>query len=357
MRIDLLVSDGSPIGITAKTLWGDSFRVGLGGAELGLITLCEEWAKVGHTVRLYNNPAYINPDQDFTQHPIALFNPQENRDILIVFRSPNDVVRGAKGLKVWLSCDQYTIGDFRQFKTAVDKIVCISPFHQKYFRDVYGITDTISIDLPVRVADYDKKVERVPQRLLFSSVPDRGLQLMPPIWKKIKERFPQAELIITSDYRLWGVGANNEQHRQAFAYKSGVQFLGAVPRAELIDWQLSSDLMVYPCLYEELFCIAVAEACVAGAYPITTDTGAVKTTNLGLVLPDLQNNAELIEKAFVAFISARLDLTSELDAARHVMIRRARARFSPERILKEWDKEVFGCTDETYYHGHWQTQF
>jgi len=50
MKIDILVSDGSPVGITSKTLWGDAQRIGLGGSEYALVTMCEEWTKAGHEV-------------------------------------------------------------------------------------------------------------------------------------------------------------------------------------------------------------------------------------------------------------------------------------------------------------------
>jgi len=156
MKIHLLCNDGSPLGVTSKTVWGDNNRIGVGGAELALITMCEEWTKAGYEVTLYNDPweAEASP---FQQLPIRAFNPKDgNRDILIVFRSPNpQSVMVNNCLKVWWSCDQQTVGDFKSFSSTVDKIVCISPFHQEYFRNVYGINNTMFIDLPVRLDDFE----------------------------------------------------------------------------------------------------------------------------------------------------------------------------------------------------------
>ena len=86
--IHVLTNDGSPLGVTSKTIWGDSFRVGLGGAEYALLTLCEEWSKRGDTVVLYNNP-WETGASIFEQRSIDSFHPNDPRDILIVFRSPN----------------------------------------------------------------------------------------------------------------------------------------------------------------------------------------------------------------------------------------------------------------------------
>ena len=60
MRIDVFCAEGSPIGTTWNDIYGRSKdkRVGLGGAELALHSMCEYWAKDGHRVRLYNNPRF-----------------------------------------------------------------------------------------------------------------------------------------------------------------------------------------------------------------------------------------------------------------------------------------------------------
>ena len=49
--IDLLCNDGSPLGVTMKTLYGDDPKqIGVGGAEAALLTMCEAWHDVGHYI-------------------------------------------------------------------------------------------------------------------------------------------------------------------------------------------------------------------------------------------------------------------------------------------------------------------
>ena len=130
MKIDVLCTDGSPLGVTSKTVWGDQWRIGVGGAELALLTMCEQWTKYGNEVVLYNNPMEGNASP-FEQRSVGLFDPKGDRDVLIVFRSPNPLALVSNGMKVWWSCDQYTIGDFSRFAGGMNKIVCISNFHAK----------------------------------------------------------------------------------------------------------------------------------------------------------------------------------------------------------------------------------
>lgn len=257
MKIDILCTDGSPLGVSYSTLWGDKWQVGVGGAELALLTLCEMWTKVGHEVCLYNDPRELNASP-FEQRAVSTFDPKANRDILIVFRSPNPKAIVANGLKIWFSCDQYTNGDYSKFAPTMDKIICISPHHANYFASNYGIKNTTVIDLPVRVWDYDGlEIKKVPNRLIFTSIPERGLVNLRKIWAKLVFAVPDISLVITSDYRLWGAGngAMNEKHRVSWLQQGNVQFLGAIPRKRLIEEELKADLFPYSCSYEELFCV------------------------------------------------------------------------------------------------------
>jgi glycosyltransferase involved in cell wall biosynthesis len=339
LRLDILCSDGSPLGVCETTINGDPFRVGVGGSELALLTMCALWQKAGHRVRLYNNPWQPN-GSSFEQLPISSFSPSDSRDFLIVFRSPNGRAIPAKGKKIWWSCDQYTVGDFRSFSDCVDKIVCISPFHAEYFRTTYGINNTVVIDLPVRVDEFPGDVERVPNRLIFTSVPDRGLQNLWRIYPRIKAEIPDLTLAITSDYRLWGAGELNQQHRARWLVQEGIDFLGAISRQQYLQELSCSDLMVYPCEYDELFCISVAEAQVAGVPCITSAKGALTSTNMGHLFwvgpSNPANDVHFVNRA-ISVLSNRV----ELDENRKLIQQMAIQRFSPGRILEQWDKNIF----------------
>lgn len=339
MKIDVLCNDGSPLGVSESTIYGDNFRVGVGGAELALLTMCRIWKEDGHDVVLYNDPR--NPTGScFEQRAISSFSANEKRDFLIVFRSPNPRAIPAKGKKIWWSCDQYTVGSFADFAGYVDKIVCISPFHADYFSRAYGITDAVVIDLPVRL-DEVKSGEKVKNHMVFTSVPDRGLQHLWRIYPRIRASIPDLTLTITSDYRLWGASELNQQHRGRWIVHDGVDFLGALPRKRYLEEIAKAELMVYPGIYPELFCISVAEAQAAGVVCVTTATGALSTTNMGHIFAvnceDVRNDNVLVERA-IDVLRNRV----AFEQSQQAIMELARMRFSPERIRCEWNKLVFG---------------
>lgn len=235
MRIDLYCNDGSPLGIIPP----DIYTRGVGGAELSMMTWAETMARRGHIVRVFNNPPMTGVFDGVEYYPQSAFTPSENRDVFIVYRSPNQHVKTAKAeVKIHWSTDQYTIGDFgRDIFPFVDKVVCISPYHVEYHRNRYNVEESKVgyFDLGVRIQDYEGlEVDKIPGRCIWCSVPDRGLDLMQILWPRIKEQVPDASLVITSDYTLWGSSnPGNHQYRLNFITLPDVIFLGKIGREQL----------------------------------------------------------------------------------------------------------------------------
>lgn len=338
LKIDLYCNDGSPLGITPEYIYGR----GVGGAELAMMTWAETMARRGHLIRIYNNPDVPGVYNDVEYLAQSSFAPSENRDVYIVYRSPNPHLRAVKAdLKIHWSTDQYTIGDFgRDIFPFVDKVICISPYHVEYHKARYGIEDSkIShIDLGVRLNDYLKEEKRIAGRCIYCSVPDRGLDVLLNCWPLLKEQRPDASLVITADYRLWGnPSPGNHQHRLQWLHQPDVIFLGKIPREQLIKEQLRAQVHTFPNTYEELFCISAAECQVAGALPVTSSIGAVQTTNeWGTIIEGMPGNGKW-QNAFVDAVIETMDLD---DFERGQKQRAAANRFDWEIICDEWERLI-----------------
>lgn len=339
--IEVLASDGSQLGVTEKTIYGDHQQIGVGGAELALLTLCREWSRMGYEVILYNNPREVGVSE-FAQKQIREFDLHKEHDILVAYRSPNhNVIAANAQQKIWWSCDQATIGNFKQFSSFVDEIVVISPYHKEFFEKTYGITNPIVIDLPVRIDEYiNKNIEKIHNRVIFTSVPARGLNNLWRIWPLLQKEIPGINLVITSDYRLWGTGhAGDPVFRIKWAAHNDFHFLGAIPRQQLVEEQLRAQALVYPCNYDELFCIAVAEAQVAGAYPITPTIGALRSTNMGTLL-EWNADDPRGDSAYVDTIKNLL-LSSDFENRQKSLQKKAIERFDPRKIAEFWMERIF----------------
>jgi glycosyltransferase involved in cell wall biosynthesis len=327
------------------SLWGRDGRTGIGGSELAMLTLCECWEKKGHKVRLYNNPTQQGVSE-FEQLPIKSFNPDDDRDVLIIFRVPNHAALKAKGMKIFLSFDQFTSHPFMPFMTMVDKVVGISEYHSEHFRNRYDFHDMIVIDLPLRVDDFeDINVDKIPGRLIYTSVPDRGLLNIADMWPEIKKRVPHATLRITSDYRLWGSNyPGNGKYFTRFMGMDGVTFPAntALLRDDYLNELCKADILFYPHKADnpELFSISVAEAQYAGAYPVSSDIGAMATTNMGTIIP---GNPETVfwRTQCVNKIVELLTDRDGLKIKQNDVVIKAFHRFHPDTVLSAWEEKVW----------------
>lgn len=337
MIIDILCNDGSPLLVSESSIDGIE-RCGVGGAELFLLTLCRGLHDRGHGVTLYNN---AQGGSAFPHRHIDSFAGEAQRDCVIVFRSPNERVknRPVTGKKVWLSCDQSTIGDFRDFAGHVNQVVCISQNHANYFKNNYGIFNSTVIDIPVRTWEY-KDIPKKRNACIFTSVPDRGLSELLPIWNKIVDKVPDATLTITSDWSLWSgnsaEASASSSWRMAWAGAKNVNYVGAVSRSRLVEIQAEAEFHLYPNTYDELFCISVAESQVAGAVPVTSRIGALETTNrFGHKIDGFPTSGKFIDD----FVTKTVELMME--EGRPDIRKEASKEFDLQKILDKWEAEVF----------------
>lgn len=343
LKIDLYAQDGSPLSLVPADIYGR----GVGGAELSMMTWAEGLARRGHQVRIYNNPSQPGDHDGVYYLPQSAFVPGEDRDVFIVYRSPNPHTISAKaGIKIHWSTDQYTIGDYgRDIVPHVDKIVCISPRHMDYYREKYNppAGKIMYLDLGVRLGDYQASIEKARHRFIYCSQSERGLTIVRRVWPEIKEALPDATLVITADHRMWGSHSpNNHQYRLDFLNCDGVVFLGSIPRRELIEHQQMAQIHLYPCIYDELFCISAAECQVAGALPITSETGALATTNeFGVIIRGNPASPAWQAKYVETVLEWARDqegLTAKAEAG---MVK-ARERFGWEAILDQWEAVFAG---------------
>lgn len=340
LNIDLICNDGSPIGVIPPHIHGQ----GVGGAELAMMSLMQTFAERGHAVSVYNDPVSPGEYDGVQYKKIVEYNPRGQRDVLIIFRSPNAraLPMLARLRTVFWSTDQYTVGDFTALHNQTDFTVVISPHHRNYHIHHWKMNSEKLgvIDLGVRLDEYDYSIQKVPNQLIYCSVPDRGLQVLHSAWPVIVRDVPDATLAITSDYRLWGSASpGNTRYRLDFAGMKGVTFYGKVPRSELIKLQLESEIMAYPCIYEELFCVSAAECQVAGAIPVTTGAGSLPTTNeFGYKIPGDPRSPQFTRGFTDRIVSLLTDERNVMEARREKMTIAARKRFAWNSIAEKWEK-------------------
>ncbi|MDZ7260794.1 MAG: tetratricopeptide repeat protein [candidate division KSB1 bacterium] len=326
------------------------YETGLGGSESALFYLARELARLGYKVRVFNNcdrpGTYEGVEYgdmvDF--HVYRYFN---KINILVSLRSlkPFKVPTEAKIKILWVQDNpnvEYLYGETLD-GLDIDKIFTLSRYQteewMRYFRipeEKFFITRN-GVDLtPFKENSY----QRNPNKLIYTSRPTRGLDILLEIFPKIKAKRPEAELHLFT-YVL----SQDDREMEPLLEKArqpGVFIRGSVSKAELAREMLTSWLMVYPCTFRETSCTSAIEAQAAGLPVITSALAALPETvengYTGIIL-DGDPYSKIFQDKLVE-TTLRL-LSDEVEWCRLSKNAQQRTRqyYDWKIIARQWEKE------------------
>jgi len=331
----------------------------LGGSETALYHLTRGLAACGATITvinrcgadegIYEGVHYMDFQRGGWRQRIQ----EDPPDVLIVFRQITDVLRPLPGrIRVLWAHDHLgayperggisgalIAGGWRRigrplFLPRIDLVAAVSHWLAQAFHDYLGIPwERILVTRNGLELSHFRHLheERNPFRLIYTSVPERGLDLLlQKIFPAIRSRVPQAELHVFS-YR------NLERYQRK--RWDGVVIRGGLPQHLLARELARSALFVYPTDFPETSCIAALEAQAAGTPVVTSKRYALRETVLdgqtGILIEGKVGSEEYVR----AFVEAVVGLLED-PARRERMGRQARERlmerYGWDRIAQEW---------------------
>lgn len=240
-----------------------------GGTEKAATFLCEALQRLGEQTRLVTTWDEVQgldlawPDVVITQHAelFKRFAPKVG--------------------KVWW-CHQATDRPFirqgaRLARRYADAVVTLSCFQQQNFQSELGM-ESVVIGYGIWKEELAAVTEKDPGRLIYSSVPQRGLADMPALFREIRAQEPSATLAVCSSNATWGspeFDAPFEAVFEELRQLPGVEVLGALPQRALYAQLARASVFFYPSTYVETYCLAMAEAMAHGCTPVVTSIGAL----------------------------------------------------------------------------------
>jgi glycosyltransferase involved in cell wall biosynthesis len=165
-----------------------------------------------------------------------------------------------------------------------DKIVALSEFHKNYLIETNGVReDKIVLGFNgINPDDFKEPATKNPNKVIFSSSPDRGLIQAIDIVKKARE-ISGLDLELHCFYgfeNMRKAGQNEwaDKIEKHIAENSFVKHHGLVTKPVLVKHFKESAVWLYPNDFIETFCITAIEALCAGTWPIVRDMGALRFT-------------------------------------------------------------------------------
>jgi glycosyltransferase involved in cell wall biosynthesis len=165
--------------------------------------------------------------------------------------------------------------------TRLKGIVGVSKFHKEYLTNnqtkLFKHSDQqlppiLSIDNAIDLNDYNNvpPQDKIKGRIIWSSSPDRGLDLILSNWNEWKELRPDLSLVICSP------PYSSKWFDHDISQLKDVMWLGALNPADLKIEQLRAEYWVYASDYLETYCITALEMMMARVKILTNGTGNIK---------------------------------------------------------------------------------
>ena len=289
---------------------------GIGGSETAVINLSKEWVKLGYKVTVYNWCSTLEGEYEGVNYVNYWnFNYQDKFNVLIAWRYPElfdlDIDAKFKAVDVH---DVMSPADFTPSRIEnVDAIFIKTESHADCFpnipREKFAIINN-GLDLE----RFKGKGKKVPFRAIYSSTPNRGLDILLDSWHNIRQEVPEAELHVFYGFKTFYELEKNNPERMKWMKAiedkvnstEGVVWHDRVDQDTLAEEFEKSYVWAYPTYFYEISCITAMEAMAAGAYPVTINYGALKETINGhgtvidgdIYLPEVQQQwtAEVIQR-------------------------------------------------------------
>lgn len=295
---------------------------GLGGSETAAVRL-----SVALSER-YNVTVYGECDfcafRQVTFKPHHTFDPLEERDVVISSRMPWLVDRPVEAATrlLWMHDTDYGDGLNAVRAEKFDGIMVLSEWHKHNVLEKYPFISENQLHITGNAIEpeyFDYEELERSNVCLYSSSPDRGLDLLLALWPEVRKQVPDAELHYCYSSVYDKVAATNPiiaKHRDRIVELSkqpGITNLGSLTQPQVAKkmgaikaWLAPSFSTPAEQKFYETYCIGAQEAAAAGACLIVSEWGALPERLADAVnsvaIPASTNGSPLIKDEWVSAI-------------------------------------------------------
>ncbi len=281
----------------------DPLRGSLGGSETAGVQMAKALAKLGHKVTVFANVPHAGVWAG------AAFVPMEHMaktcqevpsDLVVIQRSPSlfGMRLPTKAAFLW-SHDLLVARRIPELQAplhAIDRIVTVSQFQAGQYRDACSelpeslflpLRNGLDLDLILAAQERNKGIERDPNLIVYTSRPERGLDVMMlRVFPQILNRHQNARLVVAGyDCPNPALQPFYDGLAQSAAQFGGrVEFAGALSKDQLYDLYHRARVLAYPTpspmdpMFAETSCITLMEAMACGLPVVASNKGALPET-------------------------------------------------------------------------------
>jgi UDP-glucose:(glucosyl)LPS alpha-1,2-glucosyltransferase len=245
----------------------------------------------------------------------------------------------------------------RRFRTIV--FVAYYQFHSFHHR--HGVPYADSVVLRNAIDPIGHGVQPKPSgtiRLIYHSVPNRGLDVLLPVFTALAARWPNLHLDVYSSFRLHGLDHIDARYAHLYDICRAhpqITYHGLVSNAEIREALTRAHIHAYPCTAFETCPVAVIESMSAGCLVVCPDVGGLEeiVSRCGL----LYRWTERVDDhkiRFAAALTSAIEMIQQGAATRlrHEARHRIDGHYNWATRIGEWRQLLEGLLEEDRRHAY-----
>ena len=195
-----------------------------------------------------------------------------------------------------------------------DKIVFVSYWQQQMYNAYLGVPYSAGTVIKNAVDPFEahSKPDDDTIRLLYTSTPHRGLDILYAVFSKLKHEFKELRLEVFSSFELYGWPERDKQISvlmNSLEKDPQVDYHKSVPNSEIREAIKRSHIFAYPSTWVETSCLCLIEAMSAGLTCVHSSLGALPETSMHLTMQyDYHENKEKHAQIFYSNLKNAIDM-------------------------------------------------
>ena len=276
-----------------KWTGSDIIQKGMGGSETFIVEIAKYCQKQGYfdvivfcncnENEYYEGVQYKKLEQCFS------FIATNKIHSLIVSRYP-EYLPACQELKVenvyFIAHDMIPNGEIIIKNNNLKGIFLLSEFHKNAFDSMFPALQNLTkvFGYGIDIDLFDCSTPKTPLKFIYSSFVNRGLLQLLEMWEKIHSKYSHASLYIHCDIEhkwIKSILPDEVDKIKALLNKlnnHNIHYLGWTSKSELAKTWQTADIMLYPCTFDETFCLTALESAISKTLVISSKRGALLNT-------------------------------------------------------------------------------
>lgn len=170
----------------------------------------------------------------------------------------------------------------------LDNIVFVSEWQKQKYIQHYKYTQQDQQRFRVLrnaidpIPDHEKPPEKI--KLIYTSVPERGLNVLYYAFDNLCKKFPNIELDVYSSYKIYGMADWDKRYGRLFQQLKvhpKINYHGTVSNQHIRQALQQAHIFAYPSVFQETSCVSIIEAMSAKCLCVHSNIAALGETTAG----------------------------------------------------------------------------